>query len=208
MHRLFRPAQLALDLAAPVEGAGAPLDHRDLLGLVAPAAAHQVAAVDADARVVALPAVGAEDPELRVLLAERRRRLHVDEVLLPGRLVLRVVRLQLEVVAVPAAEAVAVLVHGVARRVARDGVVVDTRALRVADHHPRGPVEAVLQVVADHAEVRQPHPAGLHRARAGHAVALALLTHLRGHVLQRKRKRILLCNLSLFSIQVKNVPAT
>jgi len=59
VYRLFRPAQLALDLATPVEGAGAPLDYRHLLSLVAPAAAHQVAAVDADARVVALPPVSA-----------------------------------------------------------------------------------------------------------------------------------------------------
>lgn len=187
VYRLFRPAQLALDLAAPVEGAGAPLDYRHLLSLVTSAAAHEVAAVDADARVVALPPVGAEDAEFRVLLTERRRRLHVDEILLPGRLVLRVVRLQLEVVAMPAPGAVAVLMHGVARRVAGDGIVVDARALRIADHHPGGPVEAVLQVVADHAEIRQPHPAGLHRARAGHAVALALLTHLRSHMLQADR---------------------
>lgn len=189
VYRLFRPAHLAFDLAAPVEGAGAPLDYRHLLRLVAPAAAHQVAAVDADARLVALPPVGAQDPEFRVLLAEGRRRLHVDEVLRPGRLVLRIVRLQLEVVAMPASQAVAMMVHGVARRVAGDGVVV-AHAVRIADHHSGGPVEAILQVVADHAEVRQSHPAGFHRARARHAVALALLTHLRGHVLQRKARSV------------------
>lgn len=129
MYRLFRPAQLALDLAAPVEGAGAPLDYRHLLCLVAPAAAHQVAAVDADARVVALPPVSAQDAEFGILLAERRRRLHIDEVLLPRRLVFRIVRLQLEVVALPAPETVTVLVHGVARRVAGDGIVGNARAV-------------------------------------------------------------------------------
>lgn len=72
MYRLFRYAPLALDLAAPVEGAGAPLDHRHLLRLVAPAAAHEVAAVDADARVVALPPVSAQDAEFGILLAEGR----------------------------------------------------------------------------------------------------------------------------------------
>lgn len=123
VYRLFRPAQLALDLAAPVESAGAPLDYRHLLCFVAPAAAHQVAAVDADARVVALPPVSAQDAEFGILLAERRRRLHVNEVLLPGRLVLRIIRLQLEVVAVLAPETVAVLVHGIARRIAGDGIV-------------------------------------------------------------------------------------
>lgn len=129
MYRLFRPAQLALDLAAPVEGAGAPLDYGDLLSLVASAAAHQVAAVDADARVVALPAVSAQDAEFGILLAERRRWLHVDEILLPGWLMLRIVRLQLEVVAMPASETVAMLMHGVARRVAGDGIVVNARTV-------------------------------------------------------------------------------
>lgn len=187
VYRLFRPAHLAFDLAAPVESAGAPLDEHHLLSLVAPAAAHQVAAVDADARLVALPPVGAEDPEFGILLAERRRRLHVDEVLRAGRLVLRIVRLQLEVVTMPASQAIAMMIHGVARRVAGDGVVV-THAIRITDHHSGGPVEAILQIVADHAEVRQSHPAGFHRARTRHTVALALLTHLRGHVLQRKTR--------------------
>lgn len=75
MYRLFRLAQLALNLAAPMEGACAPLDQRHLLSLVAPAAAHQVTTVDADAGIVALPSVGAQDAEFRILLAERRRRL-------------------------------------------------------------------------------------------------------------------------------------
>lgn len=129
MYRLFRPAQLALDLAAPVESAGAPLDYRHLLSLVAPAAAHQVAAIDADARVVALPPVSAQDAEFRILLAERRRRLHIDEILLPGRFMLRIVRLQLEVVALPASETVTVLVHGIARRIAGNGIVVNACAV-------------------------------------------------------------------------------
>lgn len=129
VYRLFRPAELALDLAAPVEGAGAPLDYHHLLCLVAPAAAHQVAAVDADARVVALPSVSAQDPELWILFAERRRRLHIDEVLPPRRLMLRIVRLQLEVVAIPAPGTITVLVHGVARRVAGDGIVSNARAV-------------------------------------------------------------------------------
>lgn len=183
VYRLFRPAYLALDLAAPVEGAGAPLDYRHLLSQVAPAAAHQVASVDADARVVALPPVCAQNAEFGILLAERRRRLHVDEILLPGRLMFRIVRFQLEVVAMPASKTVTVLVHGVARRVAGDGVGINAQAIRIADHHPGSSVEAILQVVTDQAEVRQPHPTGLHRARAGHAVAFAFLTHLRSHVL-------------------------
>lgn len=93
VYCLFRPAQLTLDLAAPVEGAGAPLDYRHLLSFVASAATHQVAAVDADARVVALSPMCAQDAEFGILLAERRRWLYIDEILLSGRLMLRIVRL-------------------------------------------------------------------------------------------------------------------
>lgn len=46
VYRLCCPALLTLDLAAPVEDASAPLDHQHLLGLVASAAAHQIATVN------------------------------------------------------------------------------------------------------------------------------------------------------------------
>lgn len=187
VYRLLDSAELTLDLATPVEGAGASLDDRHLLRLVASAAAHQVAAVDSDAGVVALPAVSAKDAQLRVLLAEERRGLQVDEILGTGRLVLRIVRLQLEIVPVSTTQALPVPVHRVARRVAHDRVPVSSNPVRVADHHPGRAVETVLQVVADNAEARQPHPAGLDGARAGHAVALALLPHLRRHVLERTK---------------------
>jgi hypothetical protein len=62
-----------------------------------------------------------------------------------------------------------------------------------------GAVEAVLQEVADHAERGQPHPAGLDGARAGHAVAFALLAHLGLHVLQKKEKLKLNKKASAFS---------
>lgn len=179
VYRLLGPAELALDFAAPVERAIAPLDDDDLLRLVASPAAHEVAAVDADARVVALPAVSAENTEFRIFLAERRRRLEVDQVLDTRRLVLRIVRLQLEVVAVPSGETVAVRVYRVARRVARDGVADASGSIGVAHHDARGTVETVLQVVADLAERRQPHPAGFDGTRTRHPVTLALLAHLR-----------------------------
>ena len=126
MYRLLDSAELTLDLATPVERAGASLDHRHLLRLEASAAAHQVAAVDTDARVVALSAVCPENAEFRVLLAERRRRLQVNEVLRAGRLVLRVVWLQLKVVPVLTTQTLPVAVHRVARRVAHDRVPVAT----------------------------------------------------------------------------------
>lgn len=66
-------------------------------------------------------------------------------------------------------------------------VVVDdvlvVAAQTVAHHDPRGSVEAILQVVAHHTEVGQPHPARLYRARARHSVAFAFLAHLRLYVL-------------------------
>ena len=179
MYRLFDSTELTLDLATPVEGARASLHDRHLLRLVASTAAHQVAAVHSDAGVVALPAVSAEDTQLGVLLAERWRGLQVDQVLRPGRLVLRVVGFQLEIVSVSTTQPLPMPVHRVARRIANDRVSVPSNSVRVAHHHPRGAVETVLQVVADHAERGQPHPAGLHGAGAGHAVALALLPHFR-----------------------------
>lgn len=83
----------------------------------------------------------------------------------------------------PAPRTVSVTVYRIAGGVAGDSVAVAARTVRVADHHPRGTVETVLQVIADHSEIRQPHPASLHRARTRHTVALAFLPHLRGHVL-------------------------
>lgn len=71
VYRLLDFAELTLDLATPVKRAGASLDDGHLLRFVASAAAHQVAAVDTDTRVVALSTVGAENAEFRVLLAER-----------------------------------------------------------------------------------------------------------------------------------------
>jgi hypothetical protein len=171
-----------------VKGAAASLDDDDFLRLVSSPAAHEVAAVDADARVVALPSVRPQYPQLGVLLAEGRRGLEVDEVLNPRRLVLRVVRLQLEVIAVPTRQTLALRVHRIARGVARYGVAHTPDALRVAHHDPRGAVEAVLQVVAHLPKRRQSHPAGLDGARARHPVALALLAHLRRDVLQHEEQ--------------------
>lgn len=78
---------------------------------------------------------------------------------------LRVVRLQLEVVLAPAAPRT-------------------PQAALVADHDSRGAVEAVLEVVTNHSEVGESHPARLDCAGARHPVTLALLSHLRRHVLQ------------------------
>lgn len=111
MYRLLDSAELTLDLAAPMERAGASLDDRHLLRLVASAAAHQVAAVDTDTRVVALSTVSAENAKFRVLLAERRRGLQVNEILRTRWLVLRVVRLQLKVVPVSTTQTLPMAVH-------------------------------------------------------------------------------------------------
>lgn len=65
-----------------------------------------------------------------------------------------------------------------------DGDGVAALAQTVADLDAGGAVEAGLQIVAYDTEVGQTHPAGFHRTRAGHAVAFALLPHLRLNVLQ------------------------
>ena len=82
MNRLLRPAHFALDFAAPVEGAGAALHHLFHLRPVASAAAHQVASIHSDARLVAHSSLSARNAQFGVLLAEIRRILVVDEIFL------------------------------------------------------------------------------------------------------------------------------
>lgn len=82
MDGLLGPTDFALDFATPVEGAGAAFDDFADFGAVAAAAAHQVAAVDADRRLVADAALRAGDAQLQVLVAEIRRVLVVDQVFL------------------------------------------------------------------------------------------------------------------------------
>lgn len=154
MYRLLDSAELTLDLAAPMERAGASLDDRHLLRLVASAAAHQVAAVDTDTRVVALSTVSAENAKFRVLLAERRRGLQVNEILRTWWLVLRVVRLQLKVVPVSTTQTLPMTVHRITRRIAHDRVPVATHPIRVAHHNSGRAVEPILQVIPDHAKIR------------------------------------------------------
>lgn len=165
MNCFLGPAQFALDFAAPVEGASAPLDHSDLLGAMSPPAAHEVAAVYTDGSVIALPAVGALDPESGVSFAESGRRFQVHQVLGSWRLMLRVVRFELEVVA---------------------GLFPSrSHTTRIAHHHPRSAVEPVLQVVSDLPKCRKFHPASLHRAGTRHTVAFALLSHFCHYMLQQ-----------------------
>jgi hypothetical protein len=156
VNGLFGATNFALDLTAPVEGASASFDHFAHFGAVAASAAHQIASVDADGRLVAGASLRSSDAEFDVALAEIGRMFVVHQILLRWRLVFGIVRFEL----------VVVLLATVARHSAR-----------VADEHPRGSVETILQVVAHHAEERQPHPTGAHRARSRHAVTLALLTH-------------------------------
>lgn len=173
MYSLFCRTSLTLHFTAPMESACTAFHDDDFLRPVAPAAAHQVAAVDADGGVVAEAAVGALDAQFRVLLAEPGGGFEVDEVLRAGGLVLRVVRLQLEAVLVlppPADGAFGVGVDAVDAvgqvgvGVGAVGVVATSLAPGVADHHPRSSVEAVLQVIPDDPEGGEAHPAGLDRA--------------------------------------------
>lgn len=203
MHDLLRPADVALDLAAPVKRAIAPLHHDQLVGPMSASAAHDVATVHPERRVVADPTMRALDAELRVPLAEPRRRLPVDQILRAWRFVLRVVRFQLEAVLVVApgdgGPAVATVVDAVREHAAvlvgrglggavaaAVGALLAARVGAAAHRDAGRAVEAVLEGVADRAEGRQAHPAGFDRAGARHAVALALLAHLRLHVLKQR----------------------
>lgn len=57
VRRLLVLARLALDDATPLESTGTPLVYLDDAGVVFAAAAHEVASVHADARLVALSSV-------------------------------------------------------------------------------------------------------------------------------------------------------
>jgi hypothetical protein len=194
MNGLLRSANVALHLTAPMERTVAPLEIHDLLGAVPPSAAHDVATVHPHGGVVAEAAVRALYAQLGVLLAEAGRHLVIHQILNSGGFVLGVERVQLETVLVLTA-VLALAVDAVARDGVRFGVLRQPVSVRVVAVVARvgggdvgGAVEAVLQEVADHAERGQPHPAGLDGARAGHAVAFALLAHLGLHVLKKKEK--------------------
>lgn len=96
-------AHVALDLATPQERAVAPFRDDGLVGLVAALAAHQVAAVHADGRLVARAPVSAQYAQPRVGVAEPGRLFQVHQILGAGSLQFRIVRFQLETVPVPAA---------------------------------------------------------------------------------------------------------
>ena len=142
---------LTADVAAPVEDAVALLLAFLSPGVVAAAAAQQVAALDAVRRHVAGPVARPEGAGLRVGLTEVGRALVVDQVALRGvfeEVVLDPQRLH-------PAPGLAVLLH----------------------HHLRGAVVLVLQVVAQHAEVGLRPPARLHLAASWQAVTLAAQVH-------------------------------
>lgn len=70
VDRLPVLAHAALDLATPQESAVAPFGHQCLVGLVAAAAAHQVAPVQPDGRLVARATVRAQYTQTRVRVTE------------------------------------------------------------------------------------------------------------------------------------------
>jgi len=70
VHCLPVLAHAALDLATPQESAVAPFGHQGLVGLVAAAAAHQVAPVQAEGRLVARATVRAQHAQTRVRVTE------------------------------------------------------------------------------------------------------------------------------------------
>lgn len=94
-----------------------------------------------------------------------------------------VVAIRLQVLLVRRCAHVHVIAHVVV--VADDVVAAATTVTSqaVADHDPGGSVETILQVVTDHTEVGQAHPARLDCAGSGHSVAFAFFAHLGLYVL-------------------------
>lgn len=138
MHVVNPHTLLAADVTAPVEDAVALLLALLSPGVVAAAAAQEVAALDAVRRHVADPVASPERAGLRVGLAEVRRAFVVDQVALGG-----------------------VLEEGV---LDPEGLHPAPRLAVLLHHHLRGAVVLVLQVVAQRAEVGLRPPTCLHLA--------------------------------------------
>lgn len=140
-------AGFALDRAAPVEFAAAPLHNLHFVRVKAAAAAHQLAAVDGLGGFVALPPTGAQDPVLEVVVTEIGAGVQVDEVLVCVWLELGVFGHQ------------------------------HFGGSNLALFHLRGSVEFLLEDVAHFAEGGHGFPARLELAGARHTVTLALHPH-------------------------------
>ena len=162
VHGPQRPADLAFHVTAPAEGAVAPLLLLHDRGFESPAAAHQLAAVHAERGGVAVPAAGSRDGQALVFVTEVRARLVIDQILLSGRLVTRVVALEPEVVLAPSTSP-------------PSHVGPHVPCVRCQDSG--GSVEPLSNIVTHFPETGKSHPASLHGAGSGHPVALAFLLH-------------------------------
>ena len=145
-------ARLALDRAAPLEGALARLRYEDAPGIVAAPAAEQIAAVDPFGSFIARPSGSTDGSRHGIVGTIVGRVFQVDQVVKVGRLSLVTLS----------------VVIGVVRFDER-------RAGRIAAHLGRS-VVALLQVVAHFSEFRQSGPAGADVAGSRHSVAFALVT--------------------------------
>lgn len=163
-------AGLAANGAAPLELAVAPLLLQLLdAGVPAPATQGRATIVPL-AREVALPALGARRVDARVLLAERRRLLVVQEGVVEVPLGAGAALLLATPARGPDAGALGAAVPpGVGLLDELRGPVAE---VRLVDED--GVLELGLQLVAHHPELRRRHPARLDLAGAGDAVALAL----------------------------------
>lgn len=173
MHLHHLAALFALNIAAPVEFAAASVHHLHLLRVEAAPAAHELAAVDGFRGLVAEAAHRSQHARRpRVVLAEVGTRVQVDQVLVRVRFELRVARHQ------------------------------NSGGAHLALLHLGGAVKLLLDHVANLAERRHGFPAGLHLARAGNTVALAVYSHV---VQNRLRKRRLWLFIRLEKIKVRQI---
>lgn len=173
---------LTADVAAPVEDAVTLLFAFLSPGVVAASAAQQVAALNAVRRHVADTIARPKGARLWVGLAEIGRALIVHQVALSG-----------------------VLEEGV---LDSQGLHPATRLAVLLHHHLWGAVVLVLQVVAQHAEVRLRPPARLHLTASRKAVTFAAQVHvIQDSLRTRKNPRIKVCAwenvFSLFQILQK-----
>lgn len=172
VHGLLCPTEAAFHFATPVEHTLAPLYNRSHVCPVSSTAAHQITTVHPYRRVVALTTVRARNSELRVPIAEFWRRLVINQILSTRWFMIGVVRFQLKGVAISFASSTSASLA--------------TQTPNVAHHYSGSAIKAVFQIVSDHSEDGQSHPARFYSAWPGHAMALTFLTHLGRDMLQTK----------------------
>lgn len=153
-------------MTAPVEGAVATFSHTLSPGLKPTSTAQQFTSVQTWRRAVACSPRSSQSASFTIVWTEVWWFLKIDQVHGRGGFVSWILRLQMP----------------------RISSMRGTVASLVGIYNSGCAIKPVLKEVSHSAEAGQAHPTGAHGAGAWHAVALALLSHLWWHSLQREER--------------------